>query len=250
MIAFVAGLVRLRSVDTNPVMLPSRYWATDPMGSRATDADRFAKHATVVTELYSMYLESGPALPARTSWARLIPNNSRGARRFDGIPATQELGLGEVHEVPFDPNVLRLPDDRRRRALLDWLHDNMLALADSLNWNAGPLEAARNACLRADCQFVGAGETKSDRRRAHKAHIQYEIDGNGDAWTWAIVANGDGDQVAASERYDGFPARTYLRRASRTLRWDGPTLTWTSCASEVVPARHKDLARTQRLTLP
>jgi hypothetical protein len=29
--------------------------------------------------------------------------------------------LGEVHEVPYDPAVLALPDAARRRAVLDWL---------------------------------------------------------------------------------------------------------------------------------
>ena len=134
--------------------------------------------------------------------------------------------------------------------MLDWLHDNMLALADSLNWNTGPLLAARDACLQANCHLVGAGQPMSDQRRMYKARIEYEIDGNGDAWTWAVLTNKGGDQVPTSDRCDGFPARTSLLRASRTLRWDGPTLTWTSWASKIVPARHKDLTREQRLTRP
>jgi hypothetical protein len=116
--AIMAKGTRLRLVDTNPIWLPSRFWAADRIGVRASDGDRFAKCATVVTELYSAHLEAGPPLPAKTSWARFVPTNERGPRRFSGIAMTQDLGLGEVHEVPYEPQILCLPDDQRRSAVL------------------------------------------------------------------------------------------------------------------------------------
>jgi hypothetical protein len=250
MITSVARSVRLRSVDTNPIMLPTRYWAADPIGVRATDAERFAKCATVLTELYSRGLDNGPAVPAATSWVRFIPSDDGDPPPFSADPASQDLGLGEVHEVPFDPRALDLPDDRRRRVVLDWLHDNMLALAEHRGWPTGPLSAARDACLRAGCRFAGAGEAKFNRGRTHRAHIEYEIDGNGDAWTRAVITDREDAPVATSERYDAFPAARPLHRATRTLRWDGPAVTWTSWASNLLPNRHKDLVAPRRLTMP
>jgi len=241
--------IRLRWVDTNPLWLPSRFWAADRIGGRASDGDRFAKRATVVTELYSAHLEAGPPLPAKTSWARFVPTNERGPRQFSGIAMTQDLGLGEVHEVPYEPQILCLPDDQRRLAVLEWLHDNLLALAVSLGWPTDPLELAYQGCVRDSCRFHRVGDTKSSPSRKHKAHIEYEIDGNGDAWNWAVITTNDGKQVATSDRYDGFPDSGLLRRAARSLRWHSNTVVWTPWMYHATPSGCDDLAEARRFTV-
>jgi hypothetical protein len=243
-------VIRLRSVDTNPIFLPSRFWATDPIGMRADEGARFAKYATVVGELYSVHLENGPTLPARTSWARFVPTNLRGTRPFTGTAMTQDLGMGEVHEVPYDPDILGLPDERRRFAILDWLQDNLLALAASLAWPTGPLDVAYEACRRDGCRLHRAGEPKSSRNRRYKAHIGYEIDGDGDAWSWATITTTDGRHLATSDRHDSYPGYRTLRRASQSLRWQDDGVTWTPWTHPSVPFRHGEMAVTAHLAVP
>jgi hypothetical protein len=187
MMAGMGRTVRLRSVDTNPIFLPSRFWATDRIGLRAGDGDRFAKCATVVTELYSRHLEHGPPLPAETSWVRFVPTSRRGPQGFSGVAATQDLGMGEVHQVPYDPDVLALPDEQRRLAILDWLHTNLCALAVSLSWPTEPLRTAYDGCIADRCSLHHVGEAKTSRNRWYTAHVEYEIDGDGDAWSWATI---------------------------------------------------------------
>jgi hypothetical protein len=242
--------IRLRSVDTNPIFLPSRFWATDRIGIRADEGARFAKYATVVTELYSVHLEAGPPLPAKTSWARFAPTNLRGPRRFSGIAMAQDLGLGEVHQVPYDPDILGLADEQRRFAILDWLQDNLLALAASLGWLTDPLDIAYEACRHDGCRFQRATQPRSSRNRRYRAHIEYEIDGNGDAWSWATITSTDGRRIVSSDRHDSYPGYRSLRRASQSLRWQDDGVTWTPWTYPVVPVGRDELAETAHLAIP
>ncbi|GAA3228768.1 hypothetical protein ACFO1B_54340 [Dactylosporangium siamense] len=148
--------VRLRSVDTNPIFWPTRLTPA----RHATPAERFAKCATAVSELYTIHLDAGAPLVAKTSWARFVPVDRPGPARFSGEPATAQLGMGEVHDVPFDPAVLDLPDGARRPAILDWLQEHLLLLAAALGWDTAPLDAAYRACRRDGCRFRQAGPPK------------------------------------------------------------------------------------------
>ncbi|MFF5078503.1 hypothetical protein ACFY36_15740 [Actinoplanes sp. NPDC000266] len=220
---------RVRSVDTNPVTHPTRL-----LRRPLSDADRFAKCAIVVTELFSEHLDRGVPLLAKTTWVRFLPADL-GPARFPAVPALASLGLGEVHEVPYDRRVLDLPDDERRRAILDWLRATMLALAAALSWDAGPIEQACRACLSDGCRYRRTGPARSSPDRRRKAHAEYEIDGDGDAWSWIVVTDRAGVTQAVSDRWDSPPTTSGARKVPRSVRWDGDTVTWTPWTDDVAP---------------
>ncbi|MEU8820194.1 hypothetical protein [Actinoplanes sp. NPDC048796] len=221
-------MIRLRSVDTNPVMVPAR-----SLRHPLTDAGRYAKCATVVTELFSEHLAGGPPLIAKTSWVRFLPTDLDGPAAISPLHATSALGLGEVHEVPYDRKVLDLPDDDRRRAILDWLRDHMLALGSGLNWDPGPIEAAYEACLRDGCRYRRTGAAKASPNRRWKAHVEFEIDGDGEAWSWLVVTDRAGAVLTVGERRDSVPFARRGRKVLRSVRWDGDVPTWTSWIDDV-----------------
>ncbi|MDP9402053.1 MAG: hypothetical protein M3P85_01685 [Actinomycetota bacterium] len=125
---------RLRSVDTNPLIYPSR-----AMPDRCAPSDRFAKQAARVCAIYSSELNSA-AIEAETWWVRFIPKEGIEPKTYGTVAMTVTLGLGEVHHVPFDAAVLEMPEDERHFATLAWLHAEMLRLADARGWDAGALE--------------------------------------------------------------------------------------------------------------
>lgn len=223
-------VVRLRSIDTNPIGWPSRLV---PRGM--TDCDRFAKCATVVTKLYSLCLDAGVPLVAKTSWARFIPTDGLTAALFSGVAMTADLGLGEVHEVPYDPAVLNFPDHDRRLAILDWLHAHLLNLAMTLHWDIEPLLAAFHACQRDGCRFVQRGKPKVSPNRRYQAYIEFEIDGEGDGWSRAVIADRLGAVLAVSDRRDSPATITASGRVRRSLRWQESAVTWMPWIDDVAP---------------
>lgn len=235
-------VIRLRSIDTHSLELPSRF-----IPPHAGPAERYAKCATVVAKLYSLHLDAGAPLVAKTSWARFIPTDMPGPASFSGVAMTADLGLGEVHEVPYNPAVLALPDAARRRAVLDWLQDNLLQLAAALDWDTGPLEATYRACRRDDCELRQSGTSKASPDRRYRARVEFEIDGNGDGWSWAVVTDRAGAEVACSERRDSPATLTASGRVRRSLRWQDGQVTWTPWTDDVAPPDHKwwinDVAR-------
>ncbi|XVU29599.1 hypothetical protein ACQPZJ_21730 [Actinoplanes sp. CA-054009] len=230
--------IRIRSVDTNPVCFPTRL-----LRRPLKDAARFAKCATVITELFSEHLADGPPLVAKTNWVRFLPADMDGPAFFSDVPATAALGLGEVHEVPYDRKALDLPDHERRLALLDWLREHMLALAAALQWDTTPIEEAYQACLRDGCRYERAGAAKASPGRRWRAHVEYEIDGNGDAWSWVVVTDRAGLTRQVSERWDATPGVRAARRVVRSVRWDGDTVTWTPWTDDVAPPEIGGTAR-------
>lgn len=206
---------RIRSVDTNPTMWPSHLIDDHQI----TPALHFAKCATVVMELYSEQLQAGEPIPAKAWWVRLVPTDGMQEAHFNGVPASE--GLDEVHEVPYDPSVLALPDQQRRRAVLNWLQQHMLALADSLGWPTEPLVQAYHGCLNQDLRLVRASRTKSSPGRTHRTWATFEIDGNGNGWT-SLHIEGAGVSLANGPA-DALPSLTAAARTWRTLRWDNHT---------------------------
>lgn len=217
-------------MDTNPVEFPTRL-----LGRPLSPANRFAKVATVVTKLYSEHLDTGKPLLARTSWVRFIPTDLPGPAPFSPIPADGSLGLGEVHEVPFDATVPDLPDHERRTAVLDWLHANMLGLAKALNWDEQPLTDAFEACRGERCVLRKRGRAKTSPDRRHKTYAEFDIDGEGDAWSWVVVTDPAGGVLATSDRRDTPPTLTAARTALKSVRWDGGAVTWTPWTDDLAP---------------
>ena len=202
------------------------FWLSRLLPSAVTTADLFAKCATAVAKRYSLALDAGEPLVAKTSWARFVPTDMPRPEPFAGlVPMTADLG-GEVHEVPYDPAVLTLPDHERRQAVLDWLHGNLLGLAAALYWHTGPLDAAYEACLRDGCRFQQQGTPKANPNRRYRAHVEFEIDGNGDGWSWAVITDRAGTVVATSDRRDSPASITSSGRIRRSLHWQGAEATW------------------------
>jgi hypothetical protein len=227
-------VIRLRSIDTNPIQWPSRL-----LPQTTGSAERFAKCATVVTKLYSLHLDAGAPLVAKTSWARFIPTEMPGPASFSDVPMTADLGLGEVHEVPYDPAVLALPDAARRLAILNWLQDNLLQLARALGWAVGPLEAAYQACRRDNCELRQSGTPKASPDRRYRARVEFEIDGDGDGWSWVVVTDRAGAVVARGERRDSDATLTASGRVRRSLRWQDDQVTWIPWTSDIAPPDYK-----------
>lgn len=225
---------RIRSIDTNPRMSPSRMMSVP--GDGLSVADRFAKYATVVTEAYQLHLADQDPIEARSSWVRLIPDNESGRLPLTGY----DWEFGEVHQVPFDPSVLDLADSARRHAILDWVQSSLLSLAASLHWPTAPLAAAYEACLADGIQVLTAGPAKSSPNRRHRAHVAFEIDGNGDGWSWLVVEGPDG-QCQQSERIDAPPALRAARRSFKSVRWDGSSVvSFQPWITEYTPFGHED----------
>lgn len=240
-----ARVTRVRSVDTNPVVFPTRLACRPPSA-----ADRFAKCATAVTALYSLKLDSGTPLVAKTSWVRFIPGEAANSPDFSREPADGSLGMGEVYEVPYDATVLDLADPLRRLAILDWLQDNLLALAAALDWDIRPLIDAYDACRAEECQLSQRGPTKASADRQHTAHAEFEIDGEGDGWSWVVVTDNNGAVEAVSDRHDSPPSMATANRALKSLRWDGDAVTWTPWTDDVVPRGHDHwMGSVQRFSL-
>lgn len=210
---------QLRSVDMNALIPPSRLCAEKP--HRWTAADRFAKCGAVVTELYSRHLDEGEPVPAQTSWVRLVPDE-RVAQAGFGDTAMSD-GLGEVHEVPFDPTVLELPDQKRRLAILEFVHENLLALASRRAWPTAPFEEAYRACLADGLRLELVGATKSSPDRRRRARARYTLDGNGDGWTVVEILDRTGDVVGRSEPFDSPWVSRGFGRIKKTLRWQDGT---------------------------
>src|SRR3954452_24673557 len=116
-------------------------------------------------------MDTGTPLLAKTSWVRFIPTDEPGPATFSNIPADASLGLGEVHEVPYDSAILDLPDDETRMAILDWLQKYMLDLAAALAWDTKPLTDAYEACRAERCRFSQHGAAKTSPDRRHKAYV-------------------------------------------------------------------------------
>jgi hypothetical protein len=199
------------------------------------DAERFAKCATVVTKLYSLHLDGGTPLIAKTSWVRFIPTDMAGPAYFSGEPAIASLGMGEVHEVPYERTVLQLPDHDRRLAILDWLQANLLDLAASLRWDTRSLDDAYQACRRDGCRFLQRGKPKASPDRRYRAHVEFEIDGEGDGWSWVVITNRSGATIAVCDRRDSYASITASRRVRRSLRWQGAEVTWTPWTDDMAP---------------
>jgi hypothetical protein len=204
---------RIRSVDTNAIMWPSRLLTP---GEQLTPASQFAKCATVVAELYSEQLQAGEPIPAKAWWVRFIPTDELRTPNFDGVPFSD--GMGEVHEVPYDPTVLALPDGQRRRAILDWLHQHLLALAASLGWPTAPLTQAYRGCLDQDVRLIRTSRPKSDPGRRYRARTTFELDENGDGWA-RLPLEGAGISLT-SDPADALPTLRSAARTWRTQRWD------------------------------
>jgi hypothetical protein len=236
-------VIRIRSIDTNPPETPTR------LLTRLSDAERFAKVATVVTKLYSEHLDAGTPLVAKTSWVSLIPTDGAD----DGFPAAgagdASLGLGEVHDVSYDPAVLELPDAERRLAVLDWLQKHMLGLAKALDWDPQPIHEAYQACRQDRCELHKRGPAKSGPGRRFKAHAEFEIDGDGDAWSWLVVTDPAGETVAVSERRDSPPTLTAAAKILKSVRWDAGDVTWTPWTDDFAPPGQQWAGRVERLTV-
>lgn len=212
-------MTRLKSIDMNASMTPL-HLLSEPQLSRLTAADRFAKHGVVVTELYSWHLPAGDPLPAETWWVRLIPDSRLSAPTWGDEAMRSTDGLGEVHEAPFDPRVVELPDMARRRAVLDFIQTNLVSLAAERGWPRAPLEAAHSACLAEGLRLERVGPVKSSPNRRIRARVRHTIDGDGAGWAVVEFLDRQGLRVRVSEAFDSPCAGHAIRQLTRSLRWE------------------------------
>jgi hypothetical protein len=73
--------------------------------------------------------------------------------------------------------LLDLPDRERRLGLLDFLHDHLLRLAASLNWDPQPFKQARETVIDGDLRYVLRSPLKASPDRRHRAGVTLEVDG-------------------------------------------------------------------------
>jgi hypothetical protein len=203
---------RLRSVDTNPFLFPSRV-----MSERFGASDRFAKQAARVCAIYSSELNSA-AIEAETWWVRFIPKEGVEPRTYGSVAMTVTLGVGEVHEVPFDAAVLEMPEHERHFATLEWFHGEMLRLGAARGWDTPALDEVLRRCRdREPAYVVDCGSTWSPDRR-NRARAAYEIDGDGNGWTSVAVVDRDGETLAVA-RFDSPSEPDAAVPIARSLRW-------------------------------
>ncbi len=214
-------MTRLRSVDMNALGRPSRVCAQNQRWW--TPPARYAKHAAVVTELYSLHLARGAPVPAETWWVRLLPSEGIAVPQFGTVAASVSYGDGEVWGIPFDPAVFELPDAHRRRAILDQTQQHLLALAAQRNWPEQPFAEAYQACLADDLRLELLGAAKSSPDRRLRARLRYTVDGNGDGWTVVEFVDGRGELVGSSDPFDSPHEARFFGRATKSLRWYGNT---------------------------
>ncbi len=222
---------RLRSVDANPLIYPSR-----AMPDRCGPSDRFAKQAARVCAIYSSELNSA-AIEAETWWVRFIPKEGIERKKYGSVAMTVTLGLGEVHHVPFDAAVLEMSEDERHFATLEWLHAEMLRLADARGWDAGALEEVLRRCRDREAAYVVDCGSKWSPDRRTRALAVYEIDANGDGWTSITVLDREGETVAVT-RFDSPPEPAAVAPIRRSLRWpDAAAVAITPWPEKFAPRR-------------
>ena len=131
-------------------------------------------------------------------------------------------GLGEVHEVPFDATVVDLPDMQRRRAILDFLQGNLLALAAQRGWPSRPFDDAYQACLADGVRLDLVGKPIWSPDRRLRARAQFTLDGNGDGWSVVEFRNRADELVDQSEAFDSPWETRGFARIEKSLRWQSP----------------------------
>jgi hypothetical protein len=204
----------------NALGWPSRLCADKP--HRWQPSDRFAKYGAVVTELYSRHLSQGEPVPAQTWWVRLVPTQRVSTANFGNEAFSATDGLGEVHEVPFDATVVDLPDMERRRAILDFLHGNLLALAAKRGWPSRPLNNAYGACLTDGLRLDLVGRPRWNPDRRLRARTQFTLDGNGDGWSVVEFLDRGNELVDRSEAFDSPWQTRGFARIQKSLQWQSP----------------------------
>jgi hypothetical protein len=204
----------------NALGWPSRLCAEKPHRWQA--ADRFAKYGAVVTELYSRHLSQGEPVPAQTWWVRLVPTHGVSTANFGDEAFSITEGLGEVHEVPFDATIVDLPDMERRRAVLDFLQGNLLALAARRGWPSRPLHDAYEACLTDGLSLDLIGKSKWSPDRRLRALMHFTLDGNGDGWSVVEFLDRGGEVVDRSKAFDSNWETRGFARVEKSLRWQSP----------------------------
>lgn len=173
----------------------------------------------MVTALYSRQLQAGTELVARTTWGRFILREDGRAFQPGDSPALGDLGMGEVHEVPAPMHLLQLPDDRRRRGILDFLHEQMLTLADARGWESAPLQNAYECVIESGIDYRLVGPAKSSPDRKHRATLSMTIDGVGDAWLTVTIDDRSGDVIYAGPPIATDETERNFNAAKRSVRW-------------------------------
>jgi hypothetical protein len=210
-------VVKFRHIEFEHPLLPtahleqSRDYAFPP-------AHRLAKCGTVVSALYSRELAQTD-LEAKTSWGRFILREDGQPFEPGSSPALGDLGMGEVHEVPAPMHLLDLPDDQRRRDMLEFLHEHMLILATARGWQKAPLEAAHLGVVQNRYEYSLTAAPKSSPDRRHKATLTLTIDGQGDAWLQVVFSDKAGNIVHRSSPIPTDESQRNFNAAKRAMRW-------------------------------
>lgn len=197
---------------------PKEWPSDDP---RLTQKNRLSKCGTVISKAYSEALRTGAPVPARSTWGRFVLNSKLNAFQ----PGDVIFDDGEVHSIPGLPlELLDAPDMVRRAAFLDLLHDSCLMLAQARSWPSEPFISAREKVIDEGLRFHRISPSKVNRSRKLEAHLDFEIDGWGDAWTKVVVVERARDvEIHSSPPLYSHASVKAWNAIRRTLRWTGST---------------------------
>ncbi|GAA0254975.1 hypothetical protein [Cryptosporangium japonicum] len=250
----MAGRTRYKSVDLNPVVLPSRLWSR-PLPADAWEApaswvdrrdpvraDHFAKRAAGVCELYSACLARATPVPAEHGTIALRAVDEDVEPGYS-VPAPRTADLATAR---LDPALLDLPPAARPIAYLNWLQPVLLGLAAARGVSPAGFEEAFDATMAAGClmTWIGPGRSTPDRR--HRAVPHYAIDAEGDAWLRLVITDRSGTVVAEGGPWDSDLKPYRWHRHARTLTWLTPT---EASIETFLPATAKAWGVDQRHTL-
>ncbi|EXG80267.1 hypothetical protein [Cryptosporangium arvum] len=224
---------RYKSVDMNPILLPSRLWsrslpadaweAPESWGERRAPvrADHFAKQAAGVCELYSVCLARATPIPAGhgTIALRAVEPDTEGFQPgySEPYPRTSDIATARL-----DPALLDLPPETRPSAYLNWLQPVLLGLAATRGVSAAGFHEAYDATLAEGCLMSWEGPGRSSPDRRHRATPHYAIDAQGDAWLRVVIRSRDGTPVAEGGPWESDLRPYRWRRHARTLTWPTP----------------------------
>ena len=167
-----------------------------------------------------MRLAGSDPVPALTWWIRLKPVDDPSlVVGFGDRPAQVAWGMGEVFDVLLDPSILAMPPDQRPPRYLDWLHGNLLQLAEARGWPTAGFEQAHSGCVEDGLLLAWQGPAKTSANRRLKAVPGYRFDQNGDCWATVTVSVPSGDPIAVGGPWDCYPEFGYFKKSARSIRW-------------------------------
>jgi hypothetical protein len=204
-----------------------------------TDTHTFTRQCSPVFTLYTHGLHAATSkVRATASWTRIIATNDPPSTWVKGpdeqfATATflaqseprDNFGFSEVGLAQIDPALILLPPSERGHAYLDWLHNNMVALARLRGWDDDPLHQARQYCLDRNVVAHFESPRRQSRDRRHKAVLTLDIDPDGlRHLTITVTDRQDAVVTTASETHRPFHLDFYdWKDRRRYFAWTSAT---------------------------